>query len=310
MTKADVAQPAGARTRRMVRRTFWLALAVTLLAGMMLLADIALTWIRYGPRIDALADSVPETTAYMARRARDGQPPLHHRWVPLDSMPMPVVCAALAAENIRFFDQGTLDWAAQRGLLNRMLHGDFSRGSSGIAQQLARNLFLSPDRTLRRKLREYILAYKISHTLTKERQLELYLNLIEWGDQVWGVAAGSEQVMQRPLHQLRPSEIVLLVSVLPAPSRGLEYASSHPRRFKPAVVAEMLWREGILDYLDWGATTARFRRTTDFIDLGMTPHEAARAVTEEMGEELVLEADGAHPASVRESCDPKRRGVS
>lgn len=269
-----------------------------------------MTWKRFGPRVEALANSVPETTAYMARRTRDGKPPLHHRWVPLDSMPLPVVCAALAAENMRFFNHGTLDLAAQRGLLSRVLRGDFSRGNSGIAQQLARNLFLSPDRTLRRKLREYLLAYKISHTLTKERQLELYLNLIEWGDQVWGVAAGSEQVMQRSLDELRPSEITLLVSVLPSPSRGLAFATSPPRRPKPAWVAEMLWREGILDDLEWSATTARLRRTTAFIDIGMTPYEAALAVTQEMGEELVLEADGSHPASVREGCAPERRGVN
>jgi len=281
------------------------------MTGLIVLADISLTWFRYGPRIAALADSAPALTAYMALRAREGRPPRDHRWVALDSLPGPVVCAVLAAENVRFFDHGTLDWDNQRAMLTRLLHGDFSRGGSGVAQQLARNLFLEPDRTVRRKLREYLLAYKISHALTKERQLELYINLIEWGEGVWGIAAGSEHLFGRPPDRLAPSEVILLVNVLPSPTRGLEFATSPPRRAKSQLVAGILWREAILDNVAWTATAARLRRLGEFVDLGMPPGDAAMAVNEEMGAEPALDPDGRaarEPARVR--CDPTRRGVT
>ncbi len=300
---------AGWRSRPRWRRGASLVLALATLVGLGIIADVSLTWFGSGSRIAALADSVPPMTAYMERRADAGQPPRQRQWVPLDSLPAPVVCAVLAAENVRFFSYGTLDWRNQREMLSRVLQGDFSRGGSGITQQLARNLFLTPDRSFRRKLREYVLAYKISHTLTKERQLELYINLIEWGDGVWGVAAGSQHLFQRPLERLRPSEIVLLVNVLPSPVRGLKFATSPTRRAKSDLVTGILWRETILDNLGWSATAARLRRIGDFVDRGMTPTEATTAVTEEMGEEPVLES-GRHRAPVRAVCDPARRGVT
>lgn len=287
-----------------------MALAVALLIGAVVLVGIALTWLRYRPRIAALADAVPSMTAYMELRAREGRSPVRHRWVPLDSLPGPVVCAVLAAEDVRFFSHGTLSWTSQRELLSRVLHGDFSRGGSTIAQQLARNLFLAPDRTIRRKLLEYLLAYQISHTLTKERQLELYINLIEWGDGVWGVAAGSEHTFHRRPEQLTPSQAVLLASLLPAPARGLRFAISPARRSKLEVVTRILWRDAILDELAWSGTVARLRRMGEFVDLGASPVAAAEAVTEEMGEEDVARLERAAGAPVRVRCDPTRRGES
>lgn len=291
-------------------RVVLVSLFLLLALGIVTVADLSVTWFRHGPRIAALADSVPPLTAYMALRTREGHPPRGRRWVPLDSLPLPVVCAVLAAENVRFFRHGTLDYANQREMLSRVLRGDLSRGGSGIAQQLARNLYLGPDRTIRRKLREYVLAYKISHTLTKERQLELYLNLVEWGDGIWGVAAGSEHLFQRPLDQLTPSEVVLLANVPPAPARGLDFATARARRAKSVIVAGILWREGVLDELQWTATVARLRRLGDHVDRGMTPAEASRAVAEEMGEEEVLADQGPTGKTARDRCDPANRGVT
>jgi monofunctional glycosyltransferase len=294
-----------------VRRGAWLALVGVALLGIVGGADSLLTWARYRPLIAALADSVPEMTAYMQRRAEEGRPPEQRRWVPLDSLPAVLVCAVLAAENVRFFTSGTLDWSNQRAMMFRVLQGDLSRGGSGIAQQLARNLFLAPDRTLRRKLREYVLAYQISHTLSKERQIELYLNLVEWGEGIWGVAAGSEHLFARPPGELTSSEMVLLANVLPAPFRGLAFPISPPRRAKLDLVTEILWRETILDDLAWTATAARLRRMGDFVDAGMTPAAAARAVTDEMGPERMpeVEPDG-RLLLLRRRCDPTRRGVT
>lgn len=291
-------------------RAVLVALFLVLALGIVTVTDLSITWFGHGPRIKALVDSTPPGTAYMALRAREGRPPILRRWTPLDSLPVAVVCAVLAAENVRFFQHGTLDYANQREMLSRVLRGDPSRGGSGIAQQLARNLYLEPDRTIRRKLREYVLAYKISHTLTKERQLELYLNLVEWGDGVWGVAAGGESLFQRSLDQLTPSEVVLLANVPPAPARGLEFATARARRAKSVIVTGILWREGILDELQWTATVARLRRIGDFVDQGMTPARAAEAAADEMGEEEVLADTGPTRQPVRDRCNPANRGIT
>lgn len=254
---------------------------------------------------------MPAVTAYMLRRAAEGAPPRNRRWVALDSLPPALVCTVLASENVRFFDQGTLDWSSQRTLFYRVVRGDFSRGGSGIAQQLARNLFLSPDRTPRRKLREYLLAYQLSHTLSKHRQLELYVNLVEWGNSTWGIAAASELLFGRPPEQLTPSEAVLFVTVLPAPLRGLAFPLSPSRRANLQGVATILWRETILDDLTWTATMARLKRMGDFIDRGMSPAAAAEAVALEMGPEQPFDPEPPQPPPpLAARCDPERRGVT
>ena len=276
--------------------------------ALIIVADLSWTWLGHRKVIASLADGVPATTAFMLQRAREGHPSRHRRWVPIDSLPVPVVCAVLAAENVRFFRQGTLDWTTQKAMLTRIFRGDLSRGGSSISQQLARNLFLSPNRTPRRKLREYVLAYQISHALSKQRQLELYLNLVEWGEGVWGIAAASEHLFARPLAELAPTEIVLLASVLPAPRRGLAYPLSPSRRGNWENLTRILWRETVLDDLTWGATTARLKRMANFVDTGMTPGGAAATVALEMGAEPVIEPDRWEPTLAPElQCDPNRR---
>ncbi len=286
-------------------------LALAGLFAVIVAGDLALTWSSHRSRVAALRDSVPATTAFMLRRTGEGAPPRSRRWVPLDSLPSALACAVLAAENVRFFGHGSLDWINQRELFNRVLQGDLSRGGSGVSQQLARNLFLSSDRTLRRKLREYLLAYQLSHALSKERQLELYLNLVEWGDGVWGVAAASEHFFGRPPGQLTPSQAVLLANALPAPSRGLAFPLSPPRRAKLMLVTTLLWREAVLDDLAWTATMARLNRMGQFADAGMTPEAAAKAAAREMGSEPLLEPEPPNPPlPLRERCNPWRRGVT
>lgn len=286
------------------------ALALAAAGAAIVGSDLAWTWSAHRSRVAALRDSVPETTAFMLRRASEGAPARSRRWVPLDSLPSALACAVLAAENVRFFTHGSLDWTNQREMAHRVIRGDLSRGGSGIAQQLARNLFLTPDRTPRRKMREYLLAYQLSHALSKERQLELYLNLVEWGDGVWGVAAASEHYFGRPPRQLTPSQAVLLANALPAPSRGLAFPLSPPRRAKLMLVTTLLWREAVLNDLTWTATMARLARMGEFVSAGMTPEAAAEAAAREMGSEPLLEAEPPDPPlPLSQRCNPWRRGV-
>jgi monofunctional biosynthetic peptidoglycan transglycosylase len=315
MVDPFVPQPsniAAPRKRRIPLRRAALAIAiVALLLVIAVAADIGLTWVRFRPRVAAMALAAPELTAYMERRSDEGHPPRLRQWASLASLPTVLACAVVATEDNKFFLYGTVDWNSQRYAARRLLRGDASRGGSGITQQLARNLFLGPERTPRRKLREFLLAYQISHTLSKERQLELYLNIVEWGDGVWGVVAASRQLFGRPPAELKPTEIVLLVNLLPAPSRGLRFPLSPRRRGKLEVTTTALWREGLFDDLTRTATAARLKRMGELIDLGMTPTAALETVRAEMGPEpLVIADDVAASSPLRVLCDRKRRGVS
>lgn len=294
--------------RRLWRSAAALCLLGSLVVTLVLLDGVA-TWVQHRPLVAALADSVPERTAYMALRAASGVPPQHRRWVPLDSLPTAVVCAVVSAEDANFFRSGAVDWRRQRELLGRMLHGDFSRGASGITQQLARNLYLGPARTPRRKMREYLLAFQLDQALPKERQLELYVNLAEWGDGVWGIASGSERLFGKAPRELTPTEAVLLPMVLPAPSRGLAFPLGvRQRRARGEGLAKALWRQAIFDDLTWTATAARVRRLGEQVEAGLTPVEAVDSVAEEMGVERSTAEEEAW-APWPDRCDYTRRGV-
>jgi monofunctional biosynthetic peptidoglycan transglycosylase len=131
--------------------------------------------------------------------------------------------AVLVAEDDAFFQHGGLDWSeigasARRDLERRQ----FVRGGSTITQQLARNLYLGEERTLTRKLKEVVLALRIERTIPKRRILELYLNLIEWGDGVYGVEAAAERYFGATAGTLDARQALLLASVI-----------INPRRFSP-----------------------------------------------------------------------------
>lgn len=283
---------------------------VVVLAGIGIVVDLAWTWVRHRQPITALRDAPPEQTAFMALRAEQGRAPLLRRWTPLDSLPVQAVCAVVAAEDPAFFNHRWFDWATQRRLLDRLLQGDFSRGGSGIAQQLARNLYLSPERTPRRKAREYILAIQIAEALTKERQLELYLNLVEWGEQAWGIGAGSQQLYGRPPGTLTVSETVVLAAMLPGPDRGPEFPL-RPDRFS-ALLRQVnnLWREGWLDQPDRAAAIARLDRLGRHLEDGLSLAAARAAVVRELGPEAPPRPAFRLPdQSWADLCDASYRGA-
>lgn len=285
-------------------------LLLVVVLGIGVSIDLSLTWIRHRERTAGLAQTVPARTAYMELRAAQGKPPAHMEWVALDALPVPLVCAVVASENTLFFMSGAVDWSNQWRMARRVLRGDVSRGSSNLPQQLARNLYLGPERTVRRKLREYALAYQVSHMLSKERQLELYLNLVEWAEGVWGVAAASQHYFGRPPHELRPTELVLLANILPAPSRGLAFPLAPPRRGKLRLITNVLWQQEIFDDVTAAATTVRLARIGTHIDAGLKPRDAAAVAITEMGEEVPLAASP-HDAALSwaQRCDPGRRTI-
>jgi monofunctional biosynthetic peptidoglycan transglycosylase len=277
-----------------VARRIGLLLALLPLVGA---ADLTLTWWRYRGPIAALASGTPATTAYMRRELTAHGPQQPVVWTALGDVSPVAVCAVLVAEDWGFFRHGSLDWDSQRRMFTKLLHADLSAGGSTIAQQLARNLFLGPDRTPRRKAREYILAYMLSRAVPKARQLELYLNLVEWGPGVWGIGAASRHWFGKLPNELTPTEAVLLATILPAPRRGLAYAGTLAARRAQQGALYWLWYATLLDNIGRSATSGRLRLWGIYVAAGRDPIEARARVEQVFGPEPA--ADGAAQARRR-----------
>ena len=139
--------------------------------------------------------------------------------VKLADVPQRLIDAFLATEDSRFYDHHGLDpIGIARALFVAVNNGGASQGASTITQQLARNFFLTPEKTIIRKAREAVLAVEIENTLTKQEILELYLNKIFLGYRSYGVAAAAQTYFGKPLNKLTLSEMAIIAGLPKAPS--------------------------------------------------------------------------------------------
>lgn len=144
--------------------------------------------------------------------------PGNPRWTPIERIPAAMKWAVVVAEDARFYQHPGIDLQALRQAIEYDLkHKRLARGASTITQQLAKNLYLGRDKTLTRKLKEFYLAYRLEQTLSKERILELYLNLIEVGPLVHGIGEGARYYFGKPASALTPAECAFLAAMLPGP---------------------------------------------------------------------------------------------
>ncbi len=202
--------------RRLRRRPVPLlgAALLTVLLGVLALQGWYLAWvIRY-------AEHDPASTAFMDLRRDELGPDarLHSRWVEYEAISPWVKRAVVAAEDARFVEHGGIDWPALHQALRENLAADgVVRGGSTITQQLAKNLFLSPRRSYLRKAQEAIIACMLEAVLSKQRILELYLNLIEWGEARFGIAAAARHYYGVAPHAVGRWQAAVLAARIPRP---------------------------------------------------------------------------------------------
>lgn len=175
------------------------------------------------PPVEYLQSTNPDPTSLMRQRASEaqarGEEPKHVQyWVPLDRISESVVQAVRMGEDAAFFTHSGFDLYEIRESVRRNLErGRFARGASTITQQLAKNVFLSTDKTLDRKLKEAILTYRLEQALSKNRILEIYLNVIEWGDGVYGIEAAARTYFGKSAAYLDAAEAAFLAAMIPNP---------------------------------------------------------------------------------------------
>lgn len=181
--------------------------------------------------IERLAIDNPHETSFMRLFGATSPEatPRVAAWAPLDAMAPVFVAAAVKSEDPRFFEHRGVDWVTIRNVARGSIRSRrIVGGASTITQQLARNLYLTPRRSVVRKLREFRLAWRIERRVSKARVLELYLNLVEWGGGAWGCVAASEYYFGKAPRDLDLFESTFLTSLLPAPRAGL--SGRHARR--------------------------------------------------------------------------------
>lgn len=202
-------------TRRLLRAAGWLAAA---LAAIFLAVQLS-----YLARLWWWVDHDPGTTAFMKARVeaagREGKAVrLQHAWVPYDRISTSVKRAIVVAEDARFVDHEGFDWEAiEKAREKNRRRGRVVAGGSTISQQLAKNLFLSPSRTPWRKGQEAIITVMIEHLMDKRRILEIYLNVIEWGDGIFGVEAACRHYFGTSAAALGPEGAARLAAMVPNP---------------------------------------------------------------------------------------------
>lgn len=168
------------------------------------------------PDVAYLARTNPEETALMRERG----PERRQIWVPLDQISERLVQAVIMGEDAGFYYHDGFDFHEMRKAFERNWKaGRTIRGASTLTQQLAKNLYLSTDRTYSRKLKEAILTRRIEKSVPKRRILEIYLNVIEWGDGVYGAEAASRNVFGKSAAHLDAVEAATLAAMIPNPRR-------------------------------------------------------------------------------------------
>lgn len=175
------------------------------------------------PDVARLAKERPETTAFMEQRKRElrragKSDDLEWRWVPYGRISPYLRRGVLVAEDNAFYEHEGVDVEGMREAFERnWKQKRIAGGGSTITQQLAKNLYLSPSKNPLRKVREYFIARSLEKHLTKKRILEIYLNVVEMGERVYGAEAAARHYFDKSASALTPNEAALLAGCLPNP---------------------------------------------------------------------------------------------
>lgn len=207
------------------------------------------------PSISSLKTENPTTTSMIEyrlsqARAEGKEEKKYMIWQPIEQISPNLQRAVLAGEDARFFEHHGFDWdaiqkawdeAVREGEKEAKAEGDydendwippmpsFKRGASTVTQQLAKNLYLSEDRNFLRKGREALYTYFLERNLNKKRILEIYLNVIEWGDGIYGAEAASRTYFKKSASALTPQEAAYLSAMIPSPLNVFN-PKKNPRR--------------------------------------------------------------------------------
>ncbi len=229
-----------------IRTLIKLFVIVTLLMG----GAFYLYILRGLPSIEELRThkAPPGTKVYASDNVLIGEFKMERgTYVPIDEIPRHLIHAVIATEDSRFFRHSGIDYIAIfRALVKDILHLGFREGGSTITQQLAKMMYLTPEKTLRRKLREAVLAIRMERELSKEEILELYLNRAYFGSSAYGVEMASRVYFAKPVRKITLTEAAMLAGLLKSPGTYSPYRDMKRAEDRLRVVLMRMEKEGFL----------------------------------------------------------------
>jgi len=229
----------GSLPGRALRLTGWLLaglVAVVLAVQLWYLAQVV--WLKWFD---------PGTTSFMSEqldrlREQDPEARLRHRWVPYEEISSNLKRAVIASEDANFTEHDGIDWdAIERAYEANLKKGKVVRGGSTITMQLAKNLFLSGERSYLRKAQELAISYMLETVLDKRRILEIYLNVAEWGIGVFGCEAGAMHHMRTSCARLTPAQAARMAAMLPRPRYYDRNRGSPALARRAGIVQRWMW---------------------------------------------------------------------
>lgn len=189
----------------------------------------------------------PSETSFMSLRLgelneKKPDAELRYRWVPYEQISLHLKRAVIAAEDDKFVDHEGFDWdGIQKAIEKNQKKGKPVAGGSTISQQLAKNLFLSPSRSYFRKAEEAIITVMIETVWDKRRILEVYLNVVEWGNGIFGCEAAAQRYYKTSAARLNPAQAARLAVMLPNPRK-------YETTFGPRLAAHAARIQGRMQY--------------------------------------------------------------
>jgi len=204
------------------------------------------------PDVSRLKRENPKKTSFMEYREREWREKgkkinIQKKWVSLSNISPYLVKAVIIGEDDKFWSHHGFDIEAiQKALEKDLQRKTFKFGGSTISQQLVKNLYLSPSKNPIRKFKEVIITWRIERTLSKRRILELYLNVVEWGEGIFGAEAASLHYYDKPALVLNPEEAAMLASVLPNPIRYRVDGTSRYVQKRAKIIYDVMVKRGIV----------------------------------------------------------------
>lgn len=225
---------------RLILKTLLVVFLVVLAVQLWFLVQVA-WWSQVNPSSTAFME------AGLARlQEKDPQAELHHRWVPYERISVHLKRAVVAAEDSRFLAHQGFDWEGiETAVEKNIRRGRIVAGGSTISQQLAKNLFLSASRNPLRKLQEAAITVMLEQLWSKRRILEVYLNVIEWGNGIYGAEAAARRYYGIPAARLKPSQAAHLAAMLPNPRYYERHRSARGLLKRQAIIERRMWQVAV-----------------------------------------------------------------
>jgi len=205
------------------------------------------------PDVSRLKKEHPKSSSFVEFREKEWKRQgkeyrIQQKWVPLSQISPYLIKAVLIAEDDKFWSHEGFDYEAMQKAIEKDIKAKkFKLGGSTISQQLAKNLYLSPAKNPIRKIREAIITWRLERVLTKKRILELYLNVVEWGDGgIFGIDTASRHYYGKPASALDPEESSRLAAVLPNPRKYNPLGNSRYVTHRSNLIYSIMVRRGIV----------------------------------------------------------------